>query len=354
MTQTIQRTIFRLTCLMALVIFVIGCGGNVEEPRQDTERETAGTITYTEKNPENGILRGTYTRNDHTISFEVIRGEETSPEAMLIYPGVTSHSIDVRICDESGFCFINGAGGHALADERERSERLPTSEASRKNFESAWALHGDLDLQIDGTFDGLEEEVQSLKDATNQPPDTWRGIPPEFDPLNQKPKETSCDGTPNNGVLSFIADSTAVYTQIFQVWRQKLAWPIAYHSSSYAKAIDASGQIASIFYTCNHGACANGSVGSMTLYCSRNFSERSSPTVPMDTRCADSAKIGTLHPKDDSIGCCASPYSYVPLALSHVCNDDTRLQRDMMIADGPVSASFCADRYLQGQAPYCW
>lgn len=351
-----QRTIVQFTCLILLVIFGFGCGGNVEGPGTESESVSAGTITYTELNPDLGIIRGEYAYHDHVIRFDVTRGEETPPEALLVYPGIASHEVSVRICDTEGFCFINGTGGHGFEDtgEVDPSETTPSSERSYKNFESAWSLHGDLTVPSIEMPNGLEEETRALFDATNQPPDTWQHIPPEYDPLNLKPNESSCDGTPKHGVLSFDASGTGTYTHVFQVWRQRLVWPIAYHSSSSSKAFDANGQIIAIFYTCNHGACSNGSDSSMSLYCARNFSNRSDPTFPTMTRCADSARIGTPHPDDGPIGCCESPYSYIPLTLSHVCNDDTRLQRDMMIANGPVIASFCADRYLQGQAPYCW
>lgn len=353
--KTIQQILKLFTCLMALVIFGVGCGGAVEEPQKVAEVAPAGTITFAEKDPEKGILRGSYEHQGYVIRFEVIRGAKTPQQALLIYPGVTSHSIDVRICDSQNYCFINGAGGHALADEswiKEDSTKDPTTEQSEQNFESVWGLHNDLDLQPIGTFDGLTEEVQSLKDASNQPPDTWKGIPPEYDPYHLKPK-TLNQGTPLKSVLSLSAIAST-YIPILQIWRQDIFWPIAYHSSTYAKMIDTNGQIASIYYTCNHGACANGNNGSMSLYCSRNLASRSTSAIPMNTRCADPATIITYHPNNGTIGCCSSVYSYVPLDLSHVCNDDSRLQRDMMIAGGRVSASYCSDRYLQGQAPSCW
>jgi hypothetical protein len=357
MTKTIQRSILQFTCFFALVIFGAGCGGNVEEPQKVIEdREPAGTITFVEKDAMRGVIRGTYNLEGYETRFEVIRGDATPPEAMNIYPGVTSHSIDVRVCDSQNFCFINGTSGHGLTSSDwiiEDSNREPTSDESAKNFKNIWSLHQEISRAPTGTFDGLEEEIQSLLDATNQPPESTNGIPPEYDPYQLKPKSLN-KGTPQNGVLSLTLSTTASYTHILQIWRQKLIWPFAYHSSSSSKVFDSNGQIVSIFYTCNHGACSNGSNTSMTLYCSRNFSDRSTATPPTNVPCDDSAKIGTLHAQDDSIGCCMSQYSYVPLALSHVCNDDTRLQRDIMIADSPIAASFCADRYLQGQAPYCW
>lgn len=351
MTRNIALTI---TTFMALVMFGVGCGGRVEPAReQSAEREQVGTISFVEKDAQKGVLRGTYALDGYTIKFEVLRGAETPPDAMKIYPAVTSHAIEVRVCDEQNFCFINGTGGHGMTSSTwitENPNYEPSTDESEKNFKSLWELHQDLDLQASGTFDGLNEELQSLKDASNQPPDTWKGVPPEYDPLH-KYTPSSYNGTPSKSVLS-ISASGATYTHILQIWRQPLVWPIAYHSSTYAKTIDMNGQIASMYYTCNHGAC--GGSANMSLYCSRNFSGRTSASLPMNVRCDEPFAIGTLHPSSSLVNCCSSKYSYIPLNLSHVCNDDSTLQRDLMIAGaGPISAPYCADRYLQGQAPYC-
>lgn len=341
------------------MIFGFGCSGRVEEAPQEGNispaESTTGTLVFVEKDATKGILRGTYTLEGHEIKFEVIRGEATPPEAMKIYPGVTSHSIDVRLCGAHNFCFINGAGSHSLANDDWIQQDInyePTSEDSIKNFKSAWGLHNDLDRQATGTFDGLIEEVQILKEATNQPPETINAIPEEYDPYNLKPK-TLNQGTPSKSVLSLSATATT-YTHILQIWRQMIVVPFAYHSSTYSKSYSsATGALISLYYTCNHGACAGAS--NIMLYCSRNFTGRSSSALPMYARCSEPATIATYHPSSALRNCCQSMYSYGPLDLSHVCNDDSRIQRDLMIAGTTsVSAPYCSDRYLQGQAPSCW
>jgi len=342
-----------IVCVCALTIFGVGCGGQVEESsRTETMTPaTVGTLAFETKDPQTGVVRGTYEYQGHRIKFEVIRGEKTPLEALLIYPGVTSHSIDVRVCDDHDYCFINGAGGHTLADQswiQENQNDVPTGDRGLKNFQTAWELRNDLGKQPLGAFDGLEEEIQSLKDATNQPPDTWQGIPPEYDPLHKKP-QSSIEGTPAKGVLSLVG--IAPYTHIFKVWRQSLAGAFAYHSSTHTTVLDARGLPINLYYTCNHGTCGNST--QMSLYCSRNFSGRSSSNIPIRVRCEAPAKNGAEHAITDT-GCCMSPYGYAPLYISHVCNDDSRLQRDMTIAGKAVIASYCYDLYLQGQAPYCW
>lgn len=343
----IHKQIVLFLASLALITLGAGCAGKTNST---TEQQAAGVLTFAEKDASKGILRGTYELQGNTITFNVVRGEATTAETKQIYPGVTSHSIDVQICDPNGFCFINGASGHALTKSTS-TNNVPDGAQALKNFQATWALHNDLEKQDVKTFIGLNEELQSLEDASNQPPDTWSGPPPEFDPLNKK--QSLNEGTPTKGVLSLTAAAATTYTHTFQTWRQSIVTPFAYHSSTYSKVFTSGGQPVALYYTCNHGACAN--TVNMSLYCSRNFTGRSSATIPMNTQCAESANRGQMHPTGP-VGCCWSAYSAFPLDLSHVCNDDSMLQRDMMILGGagPINAPYCSDYYLQGQAPYCW
>ncbi len=172
-----------------MVILGFGCAGKGDEPVSHKPPDsTKGTFAFVEKDAKKGVLRGTYTLKGYTIKFEVIRGAETPPEAVKIYPGVASHQIDVRVCDAENYCFINGTGGHGLADSSwitPNQERQPASEEASQNFRATWGLHQEIDMQATGTFSGLEEEVSMLKFATDQPPDTQQGIPPEYDPLHK-------------------------------------------------------------------------------------------------------------------------------------------------------------------------
>lgn len=341
------------------VLFGLGCSGKIENTssQEAPSSEATGTLTWIEKDPIKGVIRGTYSLDQHEIKFEVLRGEETPESAKKIYPGVASHAIDIRVCDAQNFCFINGAGGHALQESTWISpdqNREPTSEEAAKNFQAVWALHQTLKQEPTETYAGLEEEISALDFATNQPPETTNGIPPEYDPLHRY-TPSSYKGTPSKSVLSLSVQAAGMndYTQILQIWRQNLVKPFAYHSATYARAyITSTGQAVSYYYTCNHGACGADISKQMLLYCSRNFAGRASSSLPMNARCSDPAKIGTYH--SPSLNCCQSFYSYGPLDLSHVCNDDSALQRDLMIVGiGPVNAPYCSDRYLQGQAPYC-
>jgi hypothetical protein len=143
-------------------------------------KEVAGTITFTTKDPEKGLLSGTFENNGYTIRFDVARGGE-NPMIMRVLSDNTPHySIDVRVCDEKKFCFAQQAGGDSFADpnfvQDNSEENGPDNERAAKNFETLWVLHQKLIKMGPTDFAGLTEEYDALVSMSNDPPDQWQTI----------------------------------------------------------------------------------------------------------------------------------------------------------------------------------
>lgn len=341
--------------LTAVTVFVTaglvsGCGGSTEETSSyDATADSPGTLTFTVKDAEQGFISGTFESEDgYTIRFDVARGEE-NPWFERLAAGAPSHGIDVRICDEKHFCFSQQAGGHAFADptwvEDNSEANGPDDARARKNQEVKKELRQKLEDVDAGEFRGLKEEYQALFDATGNGGTEWEPPPQP----NTSSSESSESESPQKGVSALKVAATGSYTQ--QHWMRKVGIlfgsVVGDHSASYVRVLTSAGSLYSEYWTCNHGTCGNSS--SMNNYCIRNYTGRSA-TIPINTRCMVPASPGTMHPTGYD-GCCLTQYNFT--GISHVCNDDTRLQRDFMIAGAPMNTLYCQDTVLAQYAPSC-
>ncbi|MFA5129295.1 MAG: hypothetical protein WC477_00055 [Patescibacteria group bacterium] len=341
MKTKLSNTLGITFCLFAMVLLGAGCGAKTGETQQGNSDVSSipDSLTFETKDATSGVMSGNYEYNGYTVHFDVVRGglnpiEELGPDS-------PRHAIDVRICDEKHFCFAEQAGGHAFASstwaDNTNEENVPDDARGLKNFQTSWQLHQKLLRLGQGEFMGLEEEYRALMDVTNHSPGSLTEPPPP-NQLNERTLEKS--------VLS-IKPLVTTYTQQFQIWTQPVVW-IAQHSSMFIKVLTSGGTPISTYATCNHGSC--GSSSGMTFKCSNSFSDRPS-TIPVRVQCAQPHTNGTMHPGGD--GCCTTQYNITPGVVSHVCNDDTRLQRDFMIAGAPMSKPYCGDTTVAAYAPNC-
>jgi hypothetical protein len=339
MNIMIKRITLLFTCLIGMVIFGVGCGGVVDQSQKTaTERKPTGTISFTEKDPEKGILRGTYTLDGYTIKFEAIRGQKNPPLSKIIDPESPEYAVDGRFCDGEGYCFANALGGHAFAnsDWIKEKETEPTQSESLENNKALWAFHQDLQLlrQTDVLKD-FPDELEMLDGLSNMPSPY---------PLQQSKSE----GTSCKDVLSLSATfSSSSYTHVFEIWR-KAALGLGDHSATRSFAMDSVNIIRNQVITANHGTFA--ATSSMILKCNRPFTGRT-VALPIQNDCNTPISPASASMHSNPVGCCSTAYSFFP--GGHVCNDDSRIQRDVMIANGPISASYCSDWMLQGWAPNC-
>lgn len=348
--------------LGAILVFatVAGCGGKVDESDTATNENLPGTITFTKKDPVQGLLSGTFESDGHKINFEVARREANPIEELGT--NTPLYAIDARICDEKKFCFASQAGGHAFANPNwvpeDSEENTPNNENATKNFKTAWDLHQKLAEFAPTDFAGLTEEYQALVNISNEPPEKW--ITSQSDSCEPELNTESTQETYEKQVSALKVAATNTYKHHFEIHAELLYYqpnPIlpgilpplvsAWHSSTYTKVLASNGSTYSSYETCNHGACAR----SIPKACERDFSGRPK-TIPINTKCIAAATAGTKHPKGYT-GCCMTQYNVLPGTVSHVCNDDSRLQRDFMIANGPVGQTYCSDTITAANPPSC-
>jgi hypothetical protein len=344
-----KNTLSRISVIALMVIttiFAAGCGGATDETMQyGATAQAPGTLTFKIKDPGKGLLSGTFENAGYSLHFDVVRGEE-NPLVERMGFGAPSHAIDARLCDEKHFCFAQQAGGHAFADpswvEDNSEANSPDNDRALKNIKIRKEFRQKLSEIGSKEFTGLQEEYQALLDASTDPPGY----------LNEASPESLLSKTPQKGVLALTtATSAASGSYTHQHWMKKqgifFGSILGDHSASYINTLNSSGTVVGRYWTCNHGACGNSS--SMNTYCIRNYANRPA-SLPINTQCIANALPGTMHPSGYN-GCCSTQYNFV--GVSHVCNDDTRLQRDFMIAGAPMSTPYCGDTVLAQYAPSC-
>ena len=293
------------------------------------------TITFEEVDGESGILRGSYENAGHMISFDAVRGE---PNPVSEY--APAFEIDARLCDERGYCFALQGGGHGISNPAwfENQETLVLGADAALNHQMATALHEEL-IQLDrAPFPELEEELDALLTLSSFP---------EPGSLVETPSPAGNGGVEETpGIVALSYD----YTHWIQIWWGYTNPPLAEHSATRAISVNSGGYVVQIVTTCNHGNCAANS--GMGLSCQRSFSNRPS-LLAVSTPCNAAATTGTYHSWGDTASCCSSAYGFT--GGYHVCNDDSRLQRDMTIYNSSLTPAYCNDGYLApAWAPGCW
>jgi len=355
MNTSIKRISLATALLSAMVILGAGCGGRADEPTASNGTTEAtstvlGTLTFTTRDPEKGLLSGTFEYDGYTIRFDVARGPEM--EKLYQSEGNPIHSIDARVCDEKYFCFSQQAGGHAFADPNwvpDNSEaNAPDDDRALKNNQTTWKLRQHLLILGKDDFEGLGEEYQTLLNVSNIPPEEW-GLPiMEL----QKQKQLNL-GTPQKGVLAYVNGTTGPYTVRFEIAWQYVVFAylqVGEHTSTLTRVYDSNGGVRNRFVSCNHGACADWS--NMSIFCRRDFSNRGIE-LPFNNKCDVPSTNGTTHPSGASI-CCNTPYNWTGASNTHVCNDDSERQLQAMVYNTKLLFTpYCGDSVLARFAPAC-
>ncbi len=324
---------------LVVALLGVGCVASVADV-EEGDGVPLGTITFTERDPDRGILRGNYDYEGDVIDFEVIRGAENPIEL----PMGRRYAADARLCDGAGFCFALLGGGHSIENPswlENPEESVPDASRARRNHEASWALHHDLLFLDRGEFAGLEEELSALE-AVSEVPD-----PLELPPIPESPTSQNYEPTtPETGVVSYSLSAYS-YTHWIQIWRRSLA-VVGEHSATRSISQDSWGSWVRRISTCNHGTCA--AELDMRLYCSRSFASRPLE-LAVSTRCVAAATSGTGHTSGDTASCCSSRYDATRYGY-HNCNDDSHLQRDMIVNNSSIVPSYCRD-WPEVYAPWC-
>lgn len=357
MVKGIKSVSLVFVMTLVMVIFGAGCGGKADESvgkidSTESISTAPGTLTFTKKDPEKGLLSGTFEYDGYTISFDVARGPEM--EKFYQTKGNPIHQSDSRLCDDRGYCFHGQSGGHAFVDPEwvpENEASSPTDGQAIQNYQTAWRLHQYLLSVGNGDFQGLEEEYQILLFNTNFPPEEWGS------PIKDVQIEKELNlGTPQKGVLAYVNGATGTYYARFEIWWQYISFKgititAGEHTSTWTKVKNANNTLMQDYVTCNHGACANWS--GMSIFCGRDFYNRANQ-IPFNTKCDVPATTGAMHPTG-YVGCCSTRYNANYWSSDgHVCNDDSSLQLRMMIYNTTVVfAPFCGDTTLARWAPSC-
>ena len=104
--------------IISLVTFaLVGCSAGDDQGRaSDTPASATEVQGLSLEMAENGHLRGTFTQDGVTISFEAIRGE-SHPHEVTADKSAPEYAVDARFFTDKGASFLVSSGGHGLEKE---------------------------------------------------------------------------------------------------------------------------------------------------------------------------------------------------------------------------------------------
>ncbi|MGC4067968.1 MAG: hypothetical protein QM784_25625 [Polyangiaceae bacterium] len=108
---------FNLSNLLSfslLSLVFVGCAR--EEGRDSSSGSDSIKEGLTVETARDGILKGSYSKEDTTIYFEARRGER-NPVGVQEDPSVSEYAIDVRVYGRDGTSFLLSGGGHGFEEE---------------------------------------------------------------------------------------------------------------------------------------------------------------------------------------------------------------------------------------------
>ncbi|MBU0661086.1 hypothetical protein KKG22_02800 [Patescibacteria group bacterium] len=341
-----------------LILLFVGCG--IEESQQVVEQDpNAGLIAQQEKSPEpeaiisalqilvntEDHLKGEYTTEDgRVVEFEAKLGLER-PD-VFEESIVSVYEIDACFRSSTGEPFFCAAGGHGFYNPSweispdENIEDVSTEERMA-DFAIAYAIASDLEcIQSNNNLlaDGLIALGQSIPEAAFD----YRAYMDDADKT----------GALEQSSEAFIYKSNPAYLQVLEIHEGPILDGLAHHSATRVLVYHGSTYaLVSSYRSNNHGRGAGDS--GMGRKCSRVFSFNSS-WIPLSGNCATSP-YGWGSTTGNA--CCNTAYGI------HVCNDDSRLQRDIMIRASSGTNTqyydwyvlYCGnDYYIPPHAPNCW
>lgn len=304
-----------LLCGVALSLFLVGCNSE-PEVAQDTKEGVCAFrpthqlqpgLTLYKAIPGDEIC-GSYHMGDQAVHFQAIRGEDLVFGENTIDPDAPAYVVSVRILDQEGNPIAVAIGDHdeRISDWLEKVEGL---EDSHSDLGSTFALVQEATSVLSQTVTtGFDEEVKVLKRRS------FTAAPPANSPEQNPP--TLFSTTWRYWIRIFRKD--ALFNGNF-----------ADHSAVIVNVTKPDGTILN-YVTCNHGTCAD--------------------DAAMQYRCQNIVYPAIQRPF--SILPCDSVSSYGFTSGTHVCNDDTLVQYNMVVYNNS-GLTTCTDSSLRLWAPAC-
>jgi hypothetical protein len=347
--------------LLFTMVFLglVGCGVDGGDSSSPPAAQERGGLTVLSATVEQG-LSGYFSENGITIRFAAKRVSPIPQEVRDVDQEAPSHEIDAWFQSENGEPFLTQIGGHNFHDPAwldHQAQEFPTVDLERRQEEFVLAEKAALAVS-ELNMEALAEEQDALARLGAVRADSIRpseiseeapGVEPGYDQDNYDFDSVP----PGYGTVSqaLVNDSA----HVFRVYKKPLDYGggiVGDHSSTWSVSYANQGlsdiKIAQRI-TCNHGACANDA--SMAWKCGKSWFNRPGNLPPMG-ECARNRNDN--HP--NMAGCCWTNYGIAPNNGRHVCNDDSRYQREVMRmvgVAGPLNAGFCADNDLAWRAPNC-
>ncbi|MBU1901676.1 hypothetical protein KKG82_04905 [Patescibacteria group bacterium] len=329
-------------------ILSIGCGeeylildGIQEEVQQGFENNNRSNMEP-QDNPESSYALDFDINNDdkvrvyltdkmdgHGIILEILRGPDRpllqdDDGKDIIDPELPAQEIDARFISMYGQTFMSSYGGHGPVNPN-------------------WGDRDDIHTDIDERARDFEMAVMMIDILANEKVNLE--LFDEANNLIYNFKKTSKIIHPSEHT-NIQTKSLRIYQHHFLIHYSEIR--LNFHHSATADHIYYANRPYNYHYTKNHGRGPFES--GMRRRCLRTFNFYIGH-APFSSSCADS--------RDDGLACCNTGYG--KSSGHHVCNDDTLLQKEIMILEDQLryydhhnqTSSTCRDWWPRAYAPSC-
>ena len=305
---------YLLCGIVVLSLFLNGCSSDqdlTQEPQgvcafQPVRQLKPGLTLY--KAVPGDEICGSYRADDQVVHFQAIRGEDLVFGENTIDPDAPAYIVSVRIVDQGGNPIAVAIGDH---DERISGwlEKVEGLKSSNSDLNSTFILAQEaIDVLSQNVTNGFDEEITTLKRRS----------------FTAAPSANMSDQNPP----TLLSTTWRYWIRIFRK-DALFNGNFADHSAVIVNVTKPDGTILN-YVTCNHGTCAD--------------------DAAMQYRCQNIVYPASQRPF--SILPCDSVSSYGFTSGTHVCNDDTLVQYNMIVYNNS-GLTTCTDSSLRLWAPTC-
>ncbi|MGZ3454351.1 MAG: hypothetical protein ACXVEF_32390 [Polyangiales bacterium] len=348
--MNVRRSISLLA--LTLSFAAVGCAADASNLPETEGALGSATLKVVTADVSQGKLVAEYVKNGRAITFELRLGPKMEvPPDTAENPEAPTMEVDARILDAEGRTFVMQVAGDKAMDPSWKSPQGTGIDELLRTTDFAAAG------EAEAAFRALTvpKELAELRLAAI---DIAKGIARGEDTSGKttafpgKPTAPGGDTDPTGGLGTkgyvYWSSNSSVNVWDYQIYKKAVVSSfIAEHSAVRLRGWTTSHSLLITSDTCNHGTCASGSA--MTSHC--NYSG----WLTDDGTHSRWFYPETSSSQDTITSGCQTTYGAFFDNGSHVCNDDTLIQRNAITTDSSqsVTGGTCADNDKRWYAPGC-
>jgi hypothetical protein len=340
----IRRAISYLA--VSLSFAAVGCAADASSVPDSESAPASAGLKLVSADVGRGAVVAEYVKDGRTIRFELRLGPKMEIPADSSNPEAPTMEVDARILDAEGRTFFLQVAGDRAMDS---SWKTPEGDGIDEKLRTADFAAA---AEAESAFRALSvpKELAELRLAAI---DITKGIGRGEDTSGKTAGFPTATAPNEGGALSpkgtiYWSSNSSVNIWDYQIYKKGVVSSfIAEHSAVKLRGWSSSYTLLLTAETCNHGTCASGSA--MSSHCNysgwlKDDGTHSRYFYPESSSSQDTVTNG-----------CLTSYGAFFDNGSHVCNDDTLIQRNAITGDAwqDQRGGTCGDNDKRWYAPGC-